>query len=83
MDLAERGFEHRRHLNDLLPSPAHASGLAGGARPRDGQDVYECRRDANRVRRSYFDPRGRRGHHICPEWSSRVCVWLCLEHVLR
>jgi hypothetical protein len=36
LELADCQLEHRRHLNDLLPSPAYASANAGGARPRDG-----------------------------------------------
>src|SRR5579863_5052456 len=54
--LVERELEHHRHLDDLLPSHAHASPNTGDAPPRDVQNVYKRRHDVHRVCRTPFHP---------------------------
>jgi hypothetical protein len=83
MGHAERELEYYRHLDDLLSSPADASSNAAGALSRDVQYVYEHRHDAHRVCRAFFHRWYRSRRHSRTTGTARICIWLCLEYILR
>jgi hypothetical protein len=83
MDLTKCKSEYHRHLDDLFPSPAHENANEGDGLPSDVQDIYQYRRNPRRVRSTAFHHRDWSCHHIGAEWTSHLCVWLRLEHVLR
>jgi len=83
MGITERDLECHRHLNDLLSCPAVASTHAGGAHPKNIQHVYKYRHDTHRVCGTLVHRRNRSRHYGGPECTAPLCVWLCLERILR
>ena len=77
------GLEWHRHLDDMPPSPPDASARAGDTLPRNVKDVYKRRRDAHRVRGTYFHHWDWSHHSSSPEWTADLFVYICLDCVLR